>query len=365
MASVSFTNELTNELAFSFTRRAETASASSRFPPAADPRAGGKVVSSPRSVTLLGYRNPLRRISNLARLVARRARPPATGRRSYFVVGHRGGARYEVENTIPSFEKALDFGANAVETDVCVTRDGQFVLWHDCRPDDKVALVRQIAAEKTYLYEPDVPEVGSEWRRPVSELTLEEFRAHYGYVPREGEGKHVPFALLDDLLDWSRQERRLDLVCFDVKLGEKETAAARDFASLVREQRRSGRIRDDLAVALLCPLEETLQAMLTESRRETLGKDVWIFADFELPGALETAKRFGAENVSMGVSRRLRAVLRRELSEVLAAREAGRIGRVIVWTVNDEKHLRELVGMGVDGILTDDPACLRRIVSGR
>jgi glycerophosphoryl diester phosphodiesterase len=316
-------------------------------------------------VTLLGYRNPLRRIANLARLVAHRARPPETKRRSCFVVGHRGAARYEVENTIPSFAKALDLGADAIETDVCVTRDGHFVLWHDCRPDDKVALIRQAAAEKTYLYEPDVPKIGSEWRRPVAALTLAEFRAHYGYVPREGKGERVPFALLEDLLEWSRQERRLELVCFDVKLGEKETVAARDFASFVREGRRSGRIRDGLAVALLCPLEETLQAILTESRRDPLGKDVWIFADFELPGALEIAKRFGAENVSMGVSRRLRAVLSRELAEVLAAREAGRIGRVIVWTVNEERHLRELVRMGVDGILTDDPACLRRIVSGR
>jgi glycerophosphoryl diester phosphodiesterase len=280
-------------------------------------------------------------------------------------VGHRGVARYEVENTIPSFAKALDLGADAIETDVCVTRDGHFVLWHDCRPDDKVALIRQAAVEKTYLYEPDVPKIGSEWRRPVAELTLAEFRAHYGYVPREGKGERVSFALLEDLLEWSRQERRLELVCFDVKLGERETASARDLASLLRDSRRSGRLRDGLAVALLCPLEETLQAILTESRRDPLGKDVWIFADFELPGALETAKRFGAGNVSFGVSRRLRAVLRRELSEVLASRDSGRIGKVIVWTVNDEGYMEELVRMGVDGILTDDPAGLRTIVGGR
>ena len=118
-------------------------------------------------------------------------------------------------------------------------------------------------------------------------------------------------------------------------------------------------------VAFLCSQEETLQRVLTESRREPLGKDVWIFADFELPGALDFAKRFGADCVSFGVSRRPWADVRDELGKVLAARDAGRIQSVIVWTVNDEKRLRELVGYGVDGILTDKPRLLRRIVSER
>ena len=51
--------------------------------------------------------------------------------------------------------------------------------------------------------------------------------------------------------------------------------------------------------------------------------------------------------------RRLRAEFRRELSKVLAARDAGRIDSVIVWNVNDEKRLRELASWNVDGILTD------------
>jgi glycerophosphoryl diester phosphodiesterase len=317
-------------------------------------------------VTLLGYRNPFRRISHAARVLTRRPRVPKTERRC-FVVGHRGAARFEAENTIPSFAKALDLGADGVETDVCVTGDGHFVLWHDCRPDEKVALARQAAAEKTYRYEPDVPRVGSKWRRPVNQLTLDELREHYGYVPRKGRGRgdRVGIALLDDLFEWSKTEPRLQIVCIDVKLGETETAGTRELAALVREGRGSGRIREDLTVALLCPLEETLQAALSEARRESLGRNVWIFGDFELPGALETAKRFGVECVSSGVRRRVWAIFRKELEEVITAREGGRIDKVFVWTINEEDRLRDLVGLGVDGILTDDPALLRRIVGGR
>jgi glycerophosphoryl diester phosphodiesterase len=315
-------------------------------------------------MTLLGYRNPARRIAGALRGLVRQPRGSAK-RRPVAVVGHRGAPREAAENTLDSFAKALDLGADAIETDVCVTRDGHFVLWHDSRPDDKVALVRQLKAEKTCRYEPDVPKLGSKWRRPVSQLTLEELRAHHGYVPRKGGGKRVEIALLDDLFEWSKTERRLALVCLDVKLGEDETAGSRDLAARVREARRAGRIREDLAIAFLCPQEETLLAVLTESRRETLGRGTSIFADFELPGALDFAKRFGADCVSFGVRRRPWSDFRDELGKVLAARDAGRIESVIVWTINDEKRMRELVGRNVDGILTDEPRLLRKIVSER
>ncbi|HEV8118906.1 MAG TPA: glycerophosphodiester phosphodiesterase family protein [Thermoanaerobaculia bacterium] len=35
---------------------------------------------------------------------------------------------------------------------------------------------------------------------------------------------------------------------------------------------------------------------------------------------------------------------------------------MIVWTVNEPDRLRELVVLGVDGILTDDPATLRSLI---
>ncbi len=314
---------------------------------------------------MLGYRNPARRIAGAVGGLLRR-RPGSAERRPVAVVGHRGTAREAAENTLDSFAKAIALGADAIETDVCVTRDGHFVLWHDSRPDDKVALFRQ-AGKEGYLYEPDVPAIGSPWRRPVSELDLEDLRRHYGYVLREGgaaQGR-VPIARLEDLIEWMRSEPRLALVCLDVKLGEKETASARDLARFLREARRSGRLPESVRVAMLCPEQEILQALLTESRRETLGRGTSIFADFEFPGALDFAKRFGAACVSLGIRRRMWADFRDELGTILAARDAGRIESVIVWTVNDEKQLRELAGCFVDGILTDHAGLLRRIVSER
>src|SRR5437660_8899629 len=47
------------------------------------------------------------------------------------IQGHRGARGLKPENTLPSFEAALDAGATSIETDVHLTRDGVSVLTHD------------------------------------------------------------------------------------------------------------------------------------------------------------------------------------------------------------------------------------------
>lgn len=45
--------------------------------------------------------------------------------------GHRGFSELYPENTMLSFQKAYENGANAIETDVRMTQDGKFILIHD------------------------------------------------------------------------------------------------------------------------------------------------------------------------------------------------------------------------------------------
>ncbi len=47
------------------------------------------------------------------------------------VIGHRGAAALAPENTIKSFDLALSLGADAIETDVHSTSDGELILIHD------------------------------------------------------------------------------------------------------------------------------------------------------------------------------------------------------------------------------------------
>src|SRR6516162_8592208 len=46
-------------------------------------------------------------------------------------IGHRGGAALKPENTLAAFEDSIARGADAVELDVQLSRDGEVVVYHD------------------------------------------------------------------------------------------------------------------------------------------------------------------------------------------------------------------------------------------
>ncbi|MFX1328464.1 MAG: glycerophosphodiester phosphodiesterase [Promethearchaeota archaeon] len=47
-----------------------------------------------------------------------------------YVFAHRGASGYEIENTIPSFKRAVSMGAG-IETDLQITKDGKLICFHD------------------------------------------------------------------------------------------------------------------------------------------------------------------------------------------------------------------------------------------
>jgi len=47
------------------------------------------------------------------------------------VIAHRGDSAHFPENTVPSFDRAVELGADAIEFDLRVSRDGEVVIIHD------------------------------------------------------------------------------------------------------------------------------------------------------------------------------------------------------------------------------------------
>ena len=47
------------------------------------------------------------------------------------VWAHRGASGYAPENTLDAFQKAIDMGADGIELDVQLTKDGKVVVVHD------------------------------------------------------------------------------------------------------------------------------------------------------------------------------------------------------------------------------------------
>ena len=107
-----------------------------------------------------------------------------------FVVAHRGASADRPEHTLAAYELALEQGADGVECDVRLTRDGHLVCVHDRRVDRT-----------------------STGSGLVTELTLAELRAfdfgawHASWRPDGAHGNTGPLTLADLVtlvLDWKR-----------------------------------------------------------------------------------------------------------------------------------------------------------------
>ena len=301
----------------------------------------------------------VRAASSVVSLLLAACDPDGLARRmpNFLVIGHHGAPNEVAENTIPSMARAVDDGANAVEIDLCVTRDDVIVLWHDRDPDDATSLARQVDGQGL-LYVPSVPPIGSEWRRPVPELTLDELRAHYGYA-KFGQITDATAVIptLDDFFDWARGEKRLKSVYIDSKMVPSEVGHLVPLVSTIANDSSLAHVR----FIFLSTEQDIVTALEAERRR--LGVDAPRVAyDSETPGALDTTINDGLRDVSIGLTpARTWSGLKVEVSDSVNAREAGQIDSVMVWTIDRDTQLAELLYYSVDGVITNEPALLAKM----
>jgi glycerophosphoryl diester phosphodiesterase len=64
-------------------------------------------------------------------------------------IGHRGASKFYPENTLMSFEKAFELGANTVEFDVRQTKDGKLIIMHD-KSVDRTTNESRLVSEMTF-----------------------------------------------------------------------------------------------------------------------------------------------------------------------------------------------------------------------
>lgn len=65
------------------------------------------------------------------------------------IIGHRGAAGLEFENTLTSFRKAIDLGIEIIELDVWQTTDGELVVFHDAYLD-RLTNATGLISERSY-----------------------------------------------------------------------------------------------------------------------------------------------------------------------------------------------------------------------
>ena len=240
-------------------------------------------------------------------------------------IGHRGAKALAPENTLRSFQAAVDLGVDLVEFDALALVDGTLVVSHS----DELAELTHGAAKG-----PVGTRTLDELRRLAPELpTLDEAFAFFAASAPE-TGLHVDLkspaseqAVLDGL-------RRHELV--------PRTLVTCPVVAPLRVLRA---LEPELALGLGYPHDR-----IGLSHRRTLAP-VAIGAVLALRAALPLRIARLLERAGASVASLHHLVVTRAAVERCHASGAA----VLAWTVNDRSTLRSLVRAGVDGIVTDNP----------
>lgn len=245
--------------------------------------------------------------------------PYLAGSASPRVLAHRGfvpealASAGTVENSLAALAAAVRAGAEYLETDCHLTSDGEVVLCHDAGLDRVFGDPRPVAAVARRELAALMADRGG---LLTLDQALEEFpRARFNIDVKAAAAAEAVGRAVAPHAD------RVLLTSFSDAYRVRALRAAAEIRGARRPATSPGRTR----------LAGVLAAVATRSRP---------FVDRALSGidALQLPERQGP----------LRVLSRRLLDE------AARLGvEVHVWTVNDPVRMRELVRLGVSGVITD------------
>ena len=213
-------------------------------------------------------------------------------------IGHRGAAGHEPENTLRSIERAIEFGADFVEVDVQLTRDGHIVLLHDKRVDRTTNGCGYVS--EMLLADVQALDAGKGERIPTLKDVLQLTSGRIGVMI-----ELITPGIADQLVDLVRE--KFDGMVIYASFLHAEVAAVR-------------RLEPD---ALTLALIEAVPIRPTEFAKDVSVTHVGLSIDSITPDFVAAFKR---ENF-----------------------------KVFVYTVNDPRDILWLRSLKVDGIISDYP----------
>jgi glycerophosphoryl diester phosphodiesterase len=301
---------------------------------------------------------------------------PATGTlpAGFDLAGHRGARGLKPENTLPAFETALDLGVTTLELDLHLSADHVVVIWHD----DK------IEAAKCWL-DPDVgadvpdPDSLVDWGQAlmISQLSLTEiasFRCDRNPdparfpvqdnapTPLAGDDYRIPSlaALFEFVAAYSQSDMK----------SERQRTNARQVQFNIETKRKPASpktINDGFDGQNPGPFElEILRLVEQYGLQERViiqsfdHRSLWAIRTIN-SGIRLAALTSGGNPDLTGYAEQNANIWSPNYIDLTAAliSKAQKLGlQVIPWTVNDAADMREMIEMGVDGMITDRPDVL-------
>lgn len=249
------------------------------------------------------------------------------------VIAHRGGAGLWPENTLYAFEKASKLGVDVIEIDVRRTSDGTLVVLHDATVErttggmgrvTEMTLAELKKYDAGYRWSPDGGETFPMRGRGIAVPTLEEvFIALPGMRFNIEPKQDVP-SITEPLCHLIRKHGMTDKV------------AVGSFSNAIIEEFRQ-----------TCPEVATSASPSEVSKFLAMQKAGLVTAYSPPMQALQVPEYIGGLRV-----------LTRGVVEAAHSRNL----EVHAWTVNETQNMRHLIDIGVDGLMTDYPDRLMKLL---
>ena len=291
--------------------------------------------------------------------------------------GHRGARGLAPENTLEGFRAALAVGVTTLELDLGLSRDGVVVVTHDAALNPEITR----GPDGKFLASPGPP-IRSLTFAELQHYDVGRIRPGTAYATRFPRQQGVDGARIPRLADVFALTRGSGAahIRFNIETKIAPTQGhgspePETFAQALAAEIRAAKLEDRVSVqsfdwrtliALKAIAPEIARVCLTVEAdwednlaRNRPGASPWT-AGFDLDDFGGSAPRLAAAAGCMTWSPYFRNVTEASLAEAKAAGIA-----VVPWTVNEVADMGRLIGMGVDGLITDHPERLRGVMAAR
>ena len=259
-------------------------------------------------------------------------------------VGHRGASGYAPEHTIPAYDLALEMGADYIEQDLQLTKDGVLVVLHDetldrtarptseSAPGDCTGLVR----EKT-LAQIKTCDVGTWFNE-----------AYPQYADPDYVGLRIP--TLEEVF---QEYRKSTNYYIETKSPESAPGMEEELLRLMEEYN------------LTKPAEEKWQVLIQSFSPASLQKIhalnpelplIQLFSGRETSATIQ-AKLDATASYAVGIG-----PSKGDVDKPLVAAAHARCLDVHPYTVNETPEMEKLISIGVDGMFTNFPDRLETVL---
>src|SRR6202167_1955844 len=267
--------------------------------------------------------------------------------RRVIAYAHQGGAWESPSSTLHAIAHALEVGATGVELDVHATADGELVVCHDATVDRTTAGQGTIASfTLAELRAMDF----SYWWIPGADVTPGRPAADYPFRGRAPADRSFGIAALREVLE------QFPGVVLNLDIKQTAPVVAPYEESLARLLAEFGRTDDVIVASFLDTATDAFRGFAPH-----VPTSAGTSATAEFWRAVQQGNAMpDTPAVAYQVPERMGDLVVVDEAFVEAAHRSGKA--VHVWTVNNAAAMERLVGLGVDGIISDVPTVLAGVL---